>query len=78
MRTCTAVAEPPSDTDAESSAVHAWRVSQLSRPGLATLAADAGADAVDWHAVARWSSAVARRPSRSPSFSDRSRPDQRD
>jgi hypothetical protein len=34
-------------------AVHAWRVRQLTRLGLASLVAEAVADRVDWHEVAR-------------------------
>jgi len=41
------------DTDAESDMVHAWRVSQLVKLGLACPAAEAVADMVDWHEVAR-------------------------
>jgi hypothetical protein len=41
------------DTAAESDTVHAWRVSQLARLGLAWLVADAIADKVDWHEVAK-------------------------
>jgi len=37
----------------ESEVVHAWRVSQLVRLGLASLVADAIADQVDWHEVAK-------------------------
>jgi hypothetical protein len=33
--------------------VHAWRVSQLVRLGLAWLVADAVADHLDWHEVAK-------------------------
>jgi hypothetical protein len=36
-----------------SEVVHAWRVSQLVRLGLASLVADAIADQVDWHEVAK-------------------------
>jgi hypothetical protein len=39
--------------DAESDAVHAWRVSQLTRLGLASPVAGAVAGKVDWHAVAK-------------------------
>jgi hypothetical protein len=53
MSTYTAVAASPTDTNAESSVVHAWRVSQLTRLGLAWPEAEAVADEVDWHAVAR-------------------------
>jgi hypothetical protein len=36
----------------EESEVHAWRVSQLTRLGLAWPTAEAVADQVDWHEVA--------------------------
>jgi hypothetical protein len=48
----TAVA-PDENTDKEASAVHAWRVSQLTRLGLDWSVAEAVADRVDWHAVAK-------------------------
>jgi hypothetical protein len=41
------------DADEEDDAVHAWRVTQLTRLGLAALVAEAVADRVDWHDVAR-------------------------
>jgi hypothetical protein len=41
------------DTDPEDQRVHAWRVSQLVQLGLPCSAADAAADTVDWHDVAR-------------------------
>jgi hypothetical protein len=47
----TAVA-PQENTDKEASAVHAWRVSQLTRLGLDWPEAEDVADRVDWHAVA--------------------------
>ena len=47
----TAVA-PHENIDKEASAVHAWRVSQLTRLGLAWPMAEIIADRVDWHAVA--------------------------
>jgi hypothetical protein len=47
----TAVA-PDENVDKEASAVHAWRVGQLTRLGLDWPAAEAVADRVDWHAVA--------------------------
>ncbi len=53
MRSHTAVAASGHDTDEESGVVHAWRVSQLTRLGLAQPAAEAVADNVDWHEVAR-------------------------
>jgi len=49
----TAVALSSDDADEESGAVHAWRVSQLIRLGLAWPVAEAVADTVDWHEVAR-------------------------
>jgi len=52
MRTNSAAEVPHEDIDAEASAVHAWRVAQLCRLGLARLVADAVADRVDWHDVA--------------------------
>lgn len=48
-----AAKEPSVDTDPEPSAVHAWRVSRLTRLGLTGLVAEAIADQVDWHDVAR-------------------------
>jgi hypothetical protein len=42
---------PP--TAGEGDVVHAWRVSQLVRLGLAWLVADAVADHLDWHEVAK-------------------------
>lgn len=47
----TAVA-PHENIDKEASAVHAWRVRQLTRLGLAWPMAEVVADRVDWHAVA--------------------------
>ena len=49
----TAAPAPSPCTAAESDVVHAWRVSQLVRLGLARLVADAIADHVDWHDVAK-------------------------
>ena len=40
-------------TEEESDVVHAWRVSQLVRLGLASSVADAVADKIDWHEVAK-------------------------
>jgi hypothetical protein len=37
---------------ADACAVHAWRVSQLTRLGLAGAVAEAVADSVDWHDIA--------------------------
>ena len=53
MRTGTAAAAPEENIGAESRAVHAWRVRQLTRLGLAQPAAEAVADKIDWHEVAR-------------------------
>jgi len=39
--------------DPRAGAVHAWRVSQLARLGLAWPVAEAVADRVDWHDVAK-------------------------
>lgn len=39
--------------DPETGAVHAWRVSRLTRLGLARPVAEVIADQVDWHEVAR-------------------------
>jgi hypothetical protein len=39
--------------DPETCAVHAWRVSRLTGLGLARAIAEAVADQVDWHEVAR-------------------------
>lgn len=39
--------------DQRTAAVHAWRVSQLARLGLAWPVAEAVADRVDWHEVAK-------------------------
>jgi hypothetical protein len=53
MKAGTAAVAPAEYIDAESCAVHAWRVRQLTRLGLALPAAEAVADKVDWHDVAR-------------------------
>ena len=53
MKAGTAAAAPEENTDPESRAVHAWRVTQLTRLGLAQPTAEAVADKVDWHEVAR-------------------------
>jgi hypothetical protein len=44
---------PLGEAEEESDAVHAWRISQLARLGLAWPAAEAVADQVDWHDVAK-------------------------
>jgi len=41
------------ENDEKDDFVHAWRVTQLTRLGLASLVAEAVADRVDWHDVAR-------------------------
>ena len=41
------------NVDQRTAAVHAWRVSQLARLGLAGPVAEAVADRVDWHEVAK-------------------------
>lgn len=46
-------AQGDSDSDQEARAIRAWRVSQLARLGLARQVAEAVADHVDWHDVAR-------------------------
>jgi hypothetical protein len=53
MRSQMAAEPPAADTDEEAYAVHAWRRAQLTRLGLAWPVADAVADTVDWHEVAR-------------------------
>lgn len=42
-----------SATENEERRVYAWRIEQLAKLGLSTLIADAVADVVDWHEVAR-------------------------
>jgi hypothetical protein len=41
------------ETMSEESRVNAWRVEQLAKLGLSLPIADAVADAVDWHDIAR-------------------------
>jgi hypothetical protein len=53
MRTYAAAAAPGENIDKEATAVHAWRVGQLTRLGLAWPVAEAVADRVEWHAVAK-------------------------
>jgi hypothetical protein len=48
-----ATRSPAGNVDEEEYAVHAWRVDQLTRLGLAWQVAEAVADNVDWHEVAR-------------------------
>jgi hypothetical protein len=53
MNSHTAVERQSGQSDAEAGVVHAWRVSQLIRLGLAWPVAEAVADCIDWHDVAR-------------------------
>jgi len=53
MRKAPAVAPREEVPDPDGCKVHAWRVSQLARLGLARPVAEAVADKVDWHEVAR-------------------------
>jgi len=53
LRKATAPAPVPEETDHESAAVHAWRVGRLTGLGVAQTVAEAIADRVDWHEVAR-------------------------
>lgn len=53
MTSSTANAALHPEADAGSDEVHAWRVSQLIRLGLASPVAEAVADKIDWHEVAR-------------------------
>ena len=48
-----ALAAPHDGNDQGSGTVHAWRVRQLARLGLALPVAEAIADSVDWHDVAK-------------------------
>ena len=48
-----AVAPRQEDSEPEAGSVHAWRVAQLIRLGLARQVAEAVADKVDWHDVAK-------------------------
>ncbi len=48
-----AAAAPREDTGQEGGGVHDWRVSQLTRLGLAWPVAEAVADTIDWHDVAK-------------------------
>jgi len=47
--------EEPSEIEEESEQVrvYAWRIEQLGKLGLSTVIADAVANVVDWHEVAR-------------------------
>jgi hypothetical protein len=53
MRAFPAAVAPHENIDREASAVHAWRVRQLTRLGLARPVAESVADKVDWHDVAK-------------------------
>jgi len=53
MKRQTPVASRQDDSDPEAGSVHAWRVAQLIRLGLARQVAEAVADRVDWHEVAK-------------------------
>jgi hypothetical protein len=53
MSRYTAVTASHENIDQHAGAVHAWRVSQLARLGLAWPVAEAVADRVDWHDVAK-------------------------
>lgn len=53
MSSYPAVAAPREDIGREAGAVHAWRVSQLTRLGVEWPVAEAVADRVDWHEVAK-------------------------
>jgi hypothetical protein len=53
MRTNPAATAPHEVINEEAGAVHEWRVRQLTRLGLARPVADAVADHVDWHEVAK-------------------------
>jgi len=46
-------AVPHEQVSRESEAVHAWRVGRLISLGVAWAAAEAAADRVDWHEVAK-------------------------
>jgi hypothetical protein len=53
MSSYTAVTASHETIDQRTGAVHDWRVSQLARLGLAWPVAEAIADRVDWHDVAK-------------------------
>lgn len=53
MSNFTAETASHENIDARAGAVHAWRVSQLARLGLAWPVAEVVADQVDWHEVAK-------------------------
>jgi hypothetical protein len=52
MRSYPVAPAPHEEVDEEASAVHAWRVRQLTRLGVAEPVAEVVADQVDWHDVA--------------------------
>jgi hypothetical protein len=41
------------ERESEEARVHAWRVEQLGKLGLSNVIAEAAADLVDWHEIAR-------------------------
>ena len=53
MERTLAVVDTPDRDEREGRAVHDWRVTQLQRLGLHRILAEAFADQVDWHAVAK-------------------------
>ncbi len=53
MSSSTAATPADENIDQRAGAVHAWRVTQLARLGLAWPVAEAVADRVDWHEVAK-------------------------
>ena len=53
MSSDTAATASHESIDQRGGAVHAWRVSRLTRLGLAWPVAEAVADRVDWHDVAK-------------------------
>jgi hypothetical protein len=53
MRRPAAVGAPQESSGPDACRVHAWRVTQLARLGLARPVAEAVADEVDWHEVAK-------------------------
>jgi hypothetical protein len=53
MRKPTAVTARQESPDPDACRVHAWRVAQLARLGLTRPVAEAVADKVDWHEVAK-------------------------
>jgi hypothetical protein len=53
MKKPSAVASLQEDSYPEAGIVHAWRVTQLARLGLARPVAEAVAGRVDWHEVAK-------------------------